>query len=180
MAQRQGKYQRLKQWTPSAPKTCVFCGGQYLPTGSRQKTCSKNCKRQLINLTKRIRNGSGEQRKEAPKVVRSPEYVRLRMIETRALKKGLAFSLTTDWWQSQWRAQQGRCALTGFPMQLSGEKRNPWTVSIDRITPELGYVPDNCQMVCYKANEMKADLNDAELRVWLEALLHGLNWREGR
>ncbi len=180
MALRPKKYKkRVREWA-SPDRRCVMCDKQFTPTSSRHKTCCKRCSQLLGNLNKRIRSGGSlEPRKAIPKGDNVLVHRKLRVIESRASRKSLTFSLTVHWWESQWRAQQGRCAMTGFPMQFSGEKLSPWTVSIDRIVPELGYVPDNCRMVCFRANEMRGNMNDAEFRVWLTSLLHGLNWREG-
>lgn len=180
MGQRRGKYDRLRPWTPAAAKACVMCSKEYLPAGSKQKTCSVECRRLHNNLMERIRRGSGEKPPYSKPVNTSLIYRKLGVIHNRACKKGLPFALTEAWWNSQWQAQQGRCAMTGFPMQLSGEKRAAWTASVDRIDPKLGYVPDNCRLVCYRANEMRGDMTNEELRVWLESMIHGLNWLEGK
>lgn len=180
MALRSKKYERLRPWTPAASKVCVFCEQEYTPTGSKQKTCSKECRKKLDALNTRRARGSGEQLAKAPVVVTSLVYRKLGVIHNRAAKRGLPFSLTETWWNSQWMAQQGRCAMTGFPMQLTGEKRSPWTASVDRIDPRLGYIPDNCRLVCFRANELRGNMTNEELRVWLESMLHGLNWLEGR
>jgi hypothetical protein len=58
-----------------------------------------------------------------------------------------------------WHRQKGRCALTGIPMSHtqshSVKDAHMRNVSLDRIDPSLGYVPDNLQLVCLVANMMK-------------------------
>lgn len=171
---------KYKHWTPATAKVCVFCQAEYMPTSSTQKTCSNKCRKKLRALNDRRYRGSGEPAAGAPVVRHSIVHRKLRVIFSRAESKGIPFALSEAWWNSQWQAQQGRCALTGFPMQLSGEKRAAWTASVDRIDPKLGYVPDNCRLVCYRANQMRSDMTNEELRVWLESMIHGLNWLEGK
>jgi len=37
---------------------------------------------------------------------------------------------------------------------------NPYAPSIDRIDPSLGYVPDNCRIVCQRYNLWKGQAAD--------------------
>lgn len=171
------------------PRSCAVCSTMFVPTSSKNKHCSEPC-REKFNK-KYDREYMKQQRSLGYKV--SPEYLtkwrrtefgkvgrKLEAISRRAKKAGRPFSLTRDWFYSQWQAQQGRCALTGFPMVMFGQPMERYLVSVDRIDPSMGYAPDNCRLVCYVANFMRGNLDDAELRVWLRAMLHGLDWREGR
>lgn len=60
---------------------------------------------------------------------------------------------------NQWKKQGGICPYTGVAMELRpirGRKASvPYQASLDRIIPELGYVPGNIQFVSLIANYAK-------------------------
>jgi hypothetical protein len=63
--------------------------------------------------------------------------------------------------------QKWTCAVSGLPF----EDNKPFGPSLDRIVPELGYVPGNLRVVCYIANiAMNAWGLDA-----LKKLMAGMN-----
>jgi hypothetical protein len=73
----------------------------------------------------------------------------------RALAFGVPFDLTVYDLLALWDAQDGRCLLTGLPLQLDGEKlgrTNPYSPSVDRIKPPLGYVPSNVRLITWGMN----------------------------
>jgi hypothetical protein len=85
----------------------------------------------------------------------------------RAKKKGVKFSVTVDD-----IVVPDSCPILGTPLDFSGDaSTNP---SIDRIRPELGYVPGNVQVISARANSMKWDATTEELlafsRYWVEKL----------
>lgn len=176
------------------PVACVVCSALFVPTSSRHKCCSVNCGRKFRADEQFAKRAAGKNPKQPAsyttahvqkyrRTIRGKLARRLEAIRKRAKDAGLLFSLTADWWNSQWLAQQGRCALTGFPMQPVGTARRdvcnyPFVVTVDRIDPAQGYIPDNCRLVCHRANFMRSNIvSDEELRVWLLAMLHGVNWR---
>ena len=55
-----------------------------------------------------------------------------------------------------WKKQQGRCALTGFPISIQGDTN--LRLSIDKIIPELGYTKGNVQWTIFAANRAKGDM----------------------
>lgn len=62
-----------------------------------------------------------------------------------------------DFLGNLWERQQGLCNLTGLPMQLRVGKGAPnhMTVSVDRISSDGHYSPDNLQLTCWFANRWK-------------------------
>lgn len=78
----------------------------------------------------------------------------------RAKKRGLPFDLDMEWLAGLWELQGGRCALTGLPMETpfraeeATNKRHfhPFSPSLDRITPGLGYTKENTRLVCTAIN----------------------------
>ena len=64
------------------------------------------------------------------------------------------FDLTLEDIINLWNAQQGMCALSNLPMQISDEE---YDVSLDRIDSDKGYINGNVQLVIKQVNYMKQD-----------------------
>lgn len=73
----------------------------------------------------------------------------------RACQKDLPFSLSIED-----LFIPARCPVLGVPLRFRG---GPHAPSLDRIVPELGYVPGNVLVVCQRVNAIKADATIAEL-----------------
>ena len=63
--------------------------------------------------------------------------------------------------------QQGKCALTGWDLELVHggnfkSKINPRVATMDRIDNTLGYVPGNIQLTCSYPNFIKGSLSNNE------------------
>lgn len=69
-----------------------------------------------------------------------------------------------------WHRQKGRCALTGVRMSHTQSHAIPdaatRNVSLDRIDPSGGYVPENLQLVCVVANTMKWNCTNQDFIQW--------------
>ena len=75
-----------------------------------------------------------------------------------ARAKGLTHTITVDFLKDLWEEQRGRCALTGVKLGFIG---SGWTAaSLDRINPNLGYVPSNVQWTCWRPNEAKSNMTN--------------------
>jgi len=62
------------------------------------------------------------------------------------------------------------CPVLGVPLVFE-RVYSPNAPSLDRIVPELGYVPGNVQVISHKANTMKSNASLSELKslvAWLE------------
>ena len=70
-----------------------------------------------------------------------------------------------------WREQEGKCALSGHNMTWHrGSGTTNYNVSLDRKNPLIGYVPDNCQLVCTIVNLMKQSLSDVDFIWWCKSI----------
>jgi hypothetical protein len=76
----------------------------------------------------------------------------------RAAKKGLPFSLTKDD-----IAIPSHCPILGVPLKRGTKCFHDYSPSLDRIIPELGYVPGNIQVISHRANRIKTDANPEEV-----------------
>jgi hypothetical protein len=64
--------------------------------------------------------------------------------------------------------------VLGVALSQGNGKLHMSSPSLDRIRPELGYVPGNVAVISYKANAIKQGATPEELRAvadWLEANL---------
>lgn len=80
--------------------------------------------------------------------------------KTRAHASGTPFDLNTEWALSRWT---GKCELTGIAFMVGLASVGPFSPSIDRIKPELGYVKDNCRFILMGVNAMKGAGTDEQM-----------------
>lgn len=66
--------------------------------------------------------------------------------------------------------ERGHCSVTGIQFDLKGDRqriagrsRNPYSPSLDRISPHFGYTPENTRVVIWQYNAMKGEITDAEV-----------------
>lgn len=79
----------------------------------------------------------------------------LKHTKGRAKKKQLACEIDLDWVNRELLTTRFRCALSGIPFSFEPHRlslKRPFAPSIDRIDPNLGYLPTNCRIVCVLAN----------------------------
>jgi hypothetical protein len=84
----------------------------------------------------------------------------IRSARTRARAKGLQFDLDLDYLLDMAARQEFRCALTGiefFTRHKWPGRVDPYTPSIDRVEPALGYIRGNVRLVAYAVNAMLLD-----------------------
>ena len=72
-------------------------------------------------------------------------------------RRNLPFNITTDDIVNLYIRQQGKCALTGLPLEFTrGGKfmnnANPNSCTMDRIDNKKGYELDNIQLTSWRAN----------------------------
>lgn len=76
-------------------------------------------------------------------------YFLLKDAKVRATKKNVPFNLSKE----DLIPLSDTCPVLGVPF----DKSRRYSRSLDRIVPELGYVPDNVQVISQLANAMKWD-----------------------
>lgn len=75
--------------------------------------------------------------------------------KSRSKRRGIPFSITTQDIIRQYETQHGKCYYSGRPLTPVPNDDN--VMSIDRITPDVGYTPENIVICCWKINRMKND-----------------------
>jgi hypothetical protein len=88
----------------------------------------------------------------------NPIKVMLQSAKHRAKRDGLPFSLI----ESDITIPE-ICPVLGYKLQPGNRKSHEFAPTIDRIRPELGYVPGNIIIVSYRANRIKNDATLVEL-----------------
>jgi hypothetical protein len=86
-------------------------------------------------------------------------------------------NLTVDDLLYLFQRQDYKCAKTGVSLtHLKGQRKVNTNVSIDRIDNDLKlYTLSNIQLVCYRYNLMKGDMNEKELEFWCKTILSSMN-----
>lgn len=90
----------------------------------------------------------------------------MRNAKSRAKAKSIPFDLRDEDLLRQLKQQDFKCAITGTrfePRQTGGHpnNRNPWSVSIDRIDPAAGYVPENVRLITLALNTALSNWGEA-------------------
>ena len=87
-------------------------------------------------------------------------------VRARAVKKGIRFTI-----KPKDIEPTARCPVFGTPMIYGGSRTQlNKAASLDRIVPELGYVPGNIQVISHRANTLKSNGSLRELEQVVEWL----------
>lgn len=80
--------------------------------------------------------------------------------------KNIFFDLDIEFLIQLFNSQNGKCALSGMPLESSNNNYNYYAVSIDRIISGKSYSKDNVRLVCWVVNQMRNDMEVEELVKW--------------
>jgi hypothetical protein len=94
--------------------------------------------------------------------------------KARAKRKGIPFQISVEE-VSKLIPSDGLCPALGIPLRLEKVRASHHSMSLDRIVPELGYIPGNVVIISHLANTLKSDVTDPEvfrkIAAWLENVL---------
>lgn len=99
------------------------------------------------------------------------------LARARAKKSGVPYALTIGLMREMFYSNEGKCHLCGLPFErtpIPGTP-HPRSMSVDRIKPELGYVPGNTRLVLACVNSLKYNGNDEGLVEVVQALYRSLS-----
>lgn len=87
----------------------------------------------------------------------------LRQRKNSAIKQGIPFNITLEQIE-----QPEYCPVLGIKLNYAwggnqGHLRDPNKATLDKLVPELGYVPGNVFVISWRANRLKADMTIQEL-----------------
>lgn len=77
--------------------------------------------------------------------------------------RGMECTITVTDLVDIFRAQGGKCALSGRPMQFPNGAQQADAVSVDRLDPNKGYTRDNIRLVTFQANCARGAWSDDQL-----------------
>ena len=92
---------------------------------------------------------------------KDPRYAAKRMLvfaRFRAKRDGLPFNLTLDD-----IVIPDVCPVFGVPFVFGAKGNHPYSPSLDKLIPELGYVKGNIRVISYRANTLKRDASFNEI-----------------
>ena len=133
------------------PPSCGICGDvsdRRTAQGGYSKTCKKCYIKQKNHTSK------------------PPVYL-LNRARTRAKSLGLAFAITLDD-----IVIPEYCPILGIKLAYGGIKERDSSPSLDKIIPELGYVPGNIAVISHLANRIKNSGSAEQHRLiadWMDA-----------
>ena len=136
-------------WRNKIRKTCIFCLSKQTKwrtqdtikiraSTSRKTYYAKNKEKIMIGWSSRLKTPEGRLKKI------------LATIRTK-----YSSNLDIEYLMQMFNKQNGRCLLTDIEFQfdpMDGYRSNPFVISIDKITPALGYVKGNVRLVCLIVN----------------------------
>ena len=92
-----------------------------------------------------------------------PARYLLKLARQRAEKLGVPFRITEE------HIQIPRvCPALGIPLMPHSKTNGPYSPTVDRLIPELGYIPGNVHVISSKANCAKSNLTLKETRLLLD------------
>ena len=140
---------------------CAKCGNDWLRANRAEKLCGP-CRETSFWCCGSGQEGSGHVADLATWA--SANTCRtcrlLRRAAERALAKGVPFALTRAYIDSIW---PDVCPYLGIPLVHGTGKLTRSSPTLDRITPALGYVEGNVEVISYLANAMKRDATEEQL-----------------
>jgi len=95
-----------------------------------------------------------------PKQLLMKRFYDFLSVSPRHKKKGipLEFTLTINDLKNQYEKQGGKCYYTGVEMKikrLEDPSRSLFSISLDRINSDIGYLPENIVFCCWGVNALK-------------------------
>ena len=129
---------------------CDNCSTKYIKTRKNHRFCSRTCSVQGTQREYRHKDKAG---------------TLLRNAKWRANKHDLEFSITKDDINS---VLVSVCPLLNIPLEIADKRHSDNSYTLDRIDPQLGYIPTNIQVISYKANRIKSDSTLEELKLMVE------------
>ena len=162
---------------------CHICGEYKEPSEFTYAGANKYTLRQ--NKECRCNSCKLEQRKAAIATydndVKLEKVLQARWLaaKSRAIDKSIPFTITKEDLLTVWKAQNGKCAISGLDMTYElGEGRIYTNVSIDQIMPSKGYTIDNIQLVCMAVNQLKSDLDMDTILILCSAIVdNAAKWK---
>lgn len=155
-------------------KKCCYCSTLFVPQRKSDKYCSINC-REDYNKNKKFPSQTKDNQKIKMAQWRKDNPAKKILSN---IKSRNNIDLDVEWIQE--RLNNGKCEVTNIPFSFpeygcnaKGFNHFPWTPSIDKIDPSLGYCKSNCRMVVWAYNRAKGLWGDDIIIKLAEGVIHG-------
>lgn len=157
------------------------CSGTYITSKLSKEELTQRALKSNAVYTGEMKKQNNIKRK----LERIDEFSPFRLFLNGSRKKGYRQyeDLTLQYLKDIWDKQEGKCALTGVPMEIRATtlevKKRPrtplWGASLDRIDSSKEYVQGNVQFVCKGANLMKNNHTNDEALEFVKLILEANN-----
>ena len=144
-------------------KVCTQCKStcpaeDYLTSGNVTRTVCKSC-----TYAGRRKKWSSSYQEFLNRLYQNSKSSRSKILE---------WGITPDHLVDLWESQDGRCAVSGVAMthHRDGTGRKDFNASIDRLSNDHGYFPNNIRLVCYRVNILRHDLPIDMLYWWIKTI----------
>lgn len=157
------KMDRLKiKMLPRCERLCYTCKQRTLDINTMFGLRCIECNRDYKTKQWRTKRDSGELKFRIGEMAASAK--------ARNKLTGKIYGITTKFLLEMWEKQEGKCFYTNIEMsprgkQTTGTKtgfKNPTSLSLDKINPNMGYTENNIVLCCYWANWAKNTLSVEE------------------
>lgn len=136
--------------------------------------CGLSCSSSYNNKNNPLMINNIKKLNTYPKTIKRNRKQSYRYFMANMLKRGLEIGVDTEYLESLWNEQDGKCALSGLDMEVRTRTLRPHNnylvASLDRIDSSKGYVVGNVQFVCYALNLAKQSGSDSDFRDFLTLL----------
>jgi len=149
---------RYKDSYKSACKRCAVISNKTWKTANpaKVKQYVKQWRKQNAEVYKKLYlkyRTSNPLRYRASKIIQTAR--------SNAKRKKVPFRLTPQYVFEKMKS--GHCEVTGMKFVISKDARNPYSPSIDKIKPSLGYTEGNVRIILWALNAFKSNFSDAEI-----------------
>lgn len=161
---------------------CENCNGAFMKDVSEIKrnsnigrknycsiSCSKSIKSNLEHLSS-VRSTDVSNLKPGNRL---DEYSLFRQHLRRAIRRKTFCNLTLEEMKEVWDSQNGICVYSNIKMiEASYKEYNDpiYTMSLDRINSDIGYIKSNIQFITIAMNYLKNSMTDEKMREVLQIL----------
>lgn len=111
------------------------------------------------------KNANVVKKRKREAFLRNPEKAMWQNAKSRAKKKGIPFSISVE----DIKIPE-ICPILKIPLQHATVIHKQGSPTVDRIVTRLGYIPGNVWVISHRANQLKNDATQKELRMILEAV----------
>ena len=139
-------------------------------TKNRRVFCSRSCSSATL-----IKSNLGDKFVGRPEHLLKgkvrDEYSDFKYFIRKAKARARSCGIDVAYLKELWDRQEGKCALTGFPLAIGRKVPNHmYEASLDRIDSSIGYEEGNVQFVCLILNYAKNSYSNEEVKRFIERL----------